>query len=179
MIGPNRARIQPEPPGTPPERPELYAIALQNPIIRPYKDACSTAWRKAEIAAANGQANARGIARAYASMACGGEWNGVRIISEAGIESVTRLEVGDEIDLVIGRPMRRSRGFVLNTAGGYGPCEKSFGHAGAGGSVGFADPDHHVAFGYAMNQMEPDASAKPRSEILVDAVYRCLGIDET
>ncbi len=179
MIGPNRARLQPEPPEIPPKMSELHAIAMRNPIIRPYKDASSTAWRKAEIAAANGQANARGIAKVYAPLACGGEWNGIRIISEAGIEAVTRFEVGDQTDLVTGRPMRRSRGFILNTAGIYGPSEKSFGHAGAGGSVGFADPDQHIAFGYAMNQMEPDASATPRSNILVDAVYRCLGIVET
>ncbi len=177
MIGPNRARVRPEPPQTPAEKPELYSVALENPLIRPYKDACSTAWRKAEIAAANGHASARGLARAYAPMACGGEWNGVRIISEAGIESVTRREVGDQIDLATGVSMRRSRGFILNTAGAYGPSERSFGHAGAGGSLGFADPVHHIAFGYAMNQMEPDVGATPRSRILVDAVYRCLETD--
>ncbi len=158
--------------------PELYPIALQNPLIRPFKDASSTAWRKAEIAAANGQANARGIATSYAPMANGGQWNGVRVISQAGIDAVTHREIGDEIDLVIGRPMRRSRGFAINTDHAYGPSERAFGHAGAGGSVGFADPDHGVAFGYAMNQMEPDAEATPRSKLLVDAVYRCLGVAE-
>ena len=176
LIGPNRARIQPEPPDEGSESPPLYSIALQNPLIRPYKDACSTAWRKAEIPAANGQANARGIATAYAPMANGGQWNGTRIISETGIAAATKLEVGDQIDLVTGRPMRRSRGFIHNTEGSYGPNENSFGHAGAGGSVGFADPVNHIAFGYAMNQMEPDSNAKPRSTILIDSVYQGLGL---
>ena len=178
LIGPNRARIPPQRSATPSETPPLYRMALENPLVRPYKDASSTAWRRAEIAAANGQANARGIATAYAPMACGGLWQGNRILTEAGIEKVTRREVGDQIDLVTGRPMRRSRGFILNTAGIYGPCDESFGHAGAGGSVGFADPIHRIAFGYAMNQMEPDAAATPRSKLLVDAVYRCLATVE-
>jgi len=176
LIGPNRARIKPQASETRPEMSKLHSIALENPLVRPYKDASSIAWRKAEIAAANGQANARGIATAYGPMANGGVWNGIRMISKAGIEAVTKLEVGDQVDLVTGRPMRRSRGFILNTAGIYGPNEKSFGHAGAGGSIGFADPDQHVSFGYAMNQMEPDASVTPRSKILVEAVYDSQGI---
>ena len=90
---------------------------------------------------------------------------------------MTRREVGDEIDLVTGRSMPRSRGFMLNTEGIYGPSEESFGHMGAGGSVGFADPRRNIAFGYAMNQMEPDSGATPRSKILIDAVYRCLTND--
>jgi CubicO group peptidase (beta-lactamase class C family) len=34
------------------------------------------------------------------------------------------------------------------------PSERAFGHAGAGGSIGAADPDSKVGFGYAMNQMQ-------------------------
>jgi CubicO group peptidase (beta-lactamase class C family) len=174
MIGPNRARIRPEPPETPPEMPELYPIALLNPSIRPYKDASSAAWRRAEIAAANGQGNARGIATVYGPMANGGELNGVRIISPEAIAEATKQEVGDQIDLVTGYVMRRARGFMLNTDGGYGPSEAAFGHAGAGGSTGFADPVNNVAVGYAMNQMQADPNAIPRSKRLIDATYKCL-----
>ena len=175
MIGPNHARIQPpKSDGPPPKMPKLYPIALLNPSIRPYADASSYAWRKAEIAAANGQANARGIARIYAAMANGGEIDGVRIISQEGIETAVRQEVGDQNDLVIGMPMRRARGFILNSAEGYGPSSRAFGHSGAGGSTGFADPDANIGIGYAMNQMQSNPAAVPRSKLLLDATYACL-----
>lgn len=175
MIGPNRARVlPPKSDSPPPKMPDLFAIALLNPSIKPFRDASSYAWRKAEIAAANGQANARGIARIYGALANGGELNGVRIIDPEAIAEATRPEVDDQTDLVIGRPMRRARGFILCTAGAYGPNARSFGHGGAGGSTGFADPDANLAVGYAMNQMQADPNATPRSKKLIDATYACL-----
>ncbi|MCB1646748.1 MAG: beta-lactamase family protein [Pseudomonadales bacterium] len=174
MIGPNRARKLPPAPEHPVKMPELYPIALLNPSVSPFRDASSDVWRKAEIAAANGQASAAGIARIYAALSCGGQLGDIRIISEEALAQATRIEVDMETDLVTGRPMRRARGFMLNTEGAYGPSMNAFGHAGAGGSLGFADPDNQVAVGYAMNQMQADADAVPRSKQLTDAVYDCI-----
>jgi CubicO group peptidase (beta-lactamase class C family) len=173
LISPTRARVQPE--AAPfPTVPPLYAEAMLNPNIRPYKDACSSAWRSAEIAAANGQASAQGIARVYGMMANGGVANGRQFISAQGIARGTKLEKEDGIDLVTGSVMRRARGFMMGVDGAYGPSSNAFGHAGAGGSLGFADTDNNIGFGYAMNQMASDPLATPRSRLLVDALYRCL-----
>ena len=49
-----------------------------------------------------------------------------------------------------------------------------FGHPGAGGSLGFADPDEGLGFGYVMNQMSFDAAGDPRSTALVAALYDSL-----
>ena len=175
MIGPNRARVPIKQVEIPPEMPEFYPIALLNPNIRPFKDASSNAWRKTEIAAANGQANARGIARVYGMLANGGELDGTRIISKIGIEAATKEEVdGSHNNLVTGRPMRFARGFGLNTESHYGPNPRAFGHAGAGGSLGFADPDAGIGFGYAMNQMQVNVDDELRSSILINALYDCL-----
>lgn len=175
MIGPNRARVPIKPVESPPEIPEHYAIALLNPNIRPYKDASSKAWRKAELAAANGQSNARGIARVYGMMANGGELDGNRIISQKGIEVATREEVDDsQNNLVTGRSLRFARGFALNTESHYGPNRKAFGHAGAGGSLGFANLEAGIGFGYAMNQMQVNPDDELRSGILINALYDCL-----
>jgi CubicO group peptidase (beta-lactamase class C family) len=173
MVGPNRARKQPAP-GPKPVKPALFAIAQQNPSISPYKDVSGAPWRRAEIAGANGQSNARGIATVYAALARGGELKGTRIISETGLADALCEEVGEQIDLVLDKPMRRARGFMLNTGAEFGPNPKSFGHTGAGGSIGFADPAKHLAMGYAMNQMQADANATPRATLLIDALYRCL-----
>jgi CubicO group peptidase (beta-lactamase class C family) len=175
MNGPNRARVPQKKINPPPEMPVLYPIALLNPPIRPYKDASSYAWRKAEIAAANGQANGRGIARIYGALANNGEINGTRIISPNGIAAATVEEVdGSQPNLVTGRAMRFARGFGLNLEGKYGPHPGSFGHSGAGGSVGFADPEANLGVGYAMNQMQVNEDDESRSELLIKATYECL-----
>jgi len=176
LVGPNHARRQPDLSALiGMKMPALYGFALQNPSIRPWQDACSPTWRSAEIAAANGQGNARGIARIYGAVARGGELDGVRVLSPDAIAALTVEEVGGQDDLVLGRPMRRARGVMLNTMGQYGPNPSSYGHAGAGGSVGFADPERQLGVGYAMNQMQPGIETDTRGGRLVAALYRCLG----
>jgi CubicO group peptidase (beta-lactamase class C family) len=175
MISASRARIQPDPAALAAlTAPPLYAVALGNPVIRPFADASSAAWQGAEIAAANGTANARGIARVYAAAANGGAWNGTRILEPATLAALVVEEVGLEEDLVLGRALRRGRGVMLNTDGQYGPGAGAFGHAGAGGSVGFADPHTRVAIGYAKNQMQTNLDGDTRAGRLARAVYASL-----
>ena len=177
LIGPNRARKSSEDvttPPAPPERPELFAAALLNPPVRPWKDACSAAWRSAEIAAANGQASGQGIATLYDAAANDGRVADVRILKPTSIAAVVTEEVGLATDLILDKPMRRGRGLILNTLGEYGPNANAFGHSGAGGALGFADPDAGFGFGYAMNQMQPGIVEQTRAGLLIEALYRSL-----
>ena len=66
-------------------------------------------------------------------------------------------------------------GFMLGRAFGAANPPSAFGHAGAGGSLAFADPETGLAFGYVMNHTRFDANGDPRSEELVKAAYRSLG----
>ena len=50
----------------------------------------------------------------------------------------------------------------------------SFGHSGSGGSVGFADKDLGISFGYVMNQMRQVYGLDPRTAGLVQALTSCL-----
>jgi len=52
--------------------------------------------------------------------------------------------------------------------------DRSFGHPGAGGSVGFADPEYRIGFGYVMNRMGPHILLDPRAVALIGAVYACI-----
>jgi CubicO group peptidase (beta-lactamase class C family) len=174
MIGPNHARIPMNTGNDQREIPPLYAVALLNPDIRPFRDASSHAWRKAEIAAANGQANARGIARIYGALANGGEIDGIRIIRPETLAVAAIQEAYEDNDPVTGKPMRYARGFMLNAEDGYGPNPRSFGHGGAGGSIGFADPDANIGVGYVMNQMQVNPDDEPRAIRLIRATYACL-----
>ena len=51
----------------------------------------------------------------------------------------------------------------------------AFGHVGAGGSLGFADPEARLSFGYVMNRQGAGILLNDRGQSLVDAVYRALG----
>jgi len=125
----------------------------------------------AEMPSSNGVADARALARMYAATI--GEIDGVRLLSPESIEAAC-VEQAAGPDAVILVPSRFGVGFMLPPmlAPGCGP--KSFGHPGAGGSLGFADPEAGIAFGYVMNQMRFDPTGDPRSAGLVEALYRCL-----
>jgi len=53
--------------------------------------------------------------------------------------------------------------------------EGSFGHAGAGGSLGLASTEHRIGFGYVMNKMSTNLSDDPRTHGLLDAVRDAVG----
>jgi CubicO group peptidase (beta-lactamase class C family) len=62
----------------------------------------------------------------------------------------------------------------LNSDNMHGPNPNAFGHSGAGGSTGFADPDHKLGIGYAMNQMDTNLDGDTRAARLTRAVYDAL-----
>ena len=78
----------------------------------------------------------------------------------------------DDRDLVIGVPMSYGLGFSLGPSLPPACGPGAFGHSGAGGSLGFADVDARVGFGYVMNPMQLGADS--RSEHLVRALYKSL-----
>jgi CubicO group peptidase (beta-lactamase class C family) len=133
----------------------------------------TSAWRSVEIPSANGHANARATARIYGALACGGAVDGVRLLAPGLIEEATG-EVSCGVDFVLRRPTRFGLGFQLTQPERpLGPNPRSFGHYGAGGSLGFADPDARLSFGYTPNRAGPRWQ-DPRNRVLIDATYACL-----
>src|SRR5271154_235094 len=131
----------------------------------------SRAWRGAEVPAANGHTNARALARFYGALSRGGELDGVRILSPAQIERCL-TEQSSGIDAVANVPMRFGLGYRLTQpAALYGPNPRTFGHTGAGGSLGFADPDAKIGFAYIMNQMGSHILLDPRVVGLLNPLY--------
>jgi CubicO group peptidase (beta-lactamase class C family) len=107
----------------------------------------SRSWRGAEIPAANGHATARALARLYGALACGGVVDGVRVL-EAEAIGRCHTEESQGRDEVLMIPTRFSSGFMLSQPHDpMGPSPRAFGHPGAGGSIGFADPDARIGFG--------------------------------
>jgi CubicO group peptidase (beta-lactamase class C family) len=137
-------------------------------------------WRQAEIPAANGHGTARALARIYGALARGGEVDGIRILRPETIERATREEASGPEKLFRGLvPMRFGLGFVLSDSSHrysrLSPNSRAFGHAGGGGSVGMADPDARIGFGFAMNNLQASlVSAGATATVLVDAFYEAL-----
>jgi CubicO group peptidase (beta-lactamase class C family) len=152
--------------------PDVARMALVNPAQDPLAPN-TTAWRRAEIPAANGQASARGVARLYAALANRGELDGKRLLSPETIARMTAVQT-TRPDLMLGFAPCWAMGFATNQVGIYGPNPRSFGHSGWGGSFGFADPDTGLAVGYVMNQMGADLVGDPRTTPLCKEIYAGL-----
>jgi CubicO group peptidase (beta-lactamase class C family) len=130
-------------------------------------------WREAEVPSTNGHGNARGIARVYAALADGGTIDGVRLLTEEALAQATTEQVNGP-DIINQRPSRFGIGFQLTQPDRpLGPHRGAFGHFGAGGSLGFCDPEARIAFGYVTNDMGPRWQS-PRNRALIDAVYASL-----
>ncbi|RDH76757.1 class A beta-lactamase-related serine hydrolase [Mycolicibacterium moriokaense] len=102
-----------------------------------------------EIPAANGTATARGLAKMYAPLASGGRIDGRQYLSPqitAGL--VGRPDLRPDRNIVF--PMAFHLGYHAIPIPGLMP---GFGHAGLGGSLGWADPSTGMSFGYVHNRL--------------------------
>lgn len=127
----------------------------------------SAAWRSAEVPSSNGHATARGVATLYDAMLRDAE-----LPAELRDEACRIASDGD--DAVLARPSRFGLGFQLTQPSRpLGPNAGAFGHYGYGGSLGFADPEAGVAFGYLMNR-PGQRWQTPRTQNLIDAFYAAL-----
>jgi CubicO group peptidase (beta-lactamase class C family) len=131
----------------------------------------SRAVRAAEIPAANGVTDARSLARMYASMVS--EVDGVRILGPDQVKMASTQRTSGPNVVLMNMDIQFGLGFMVpSTLMAFRPG--TFGHFGAGGSVGWADPDAEVAMGYVMNRMDIGLAGDPRSANLFDAVYSSL-----
>lgn len=130
------------------------------------------AFRKAVFPSANGHGNARAIGRIYAALANGGELDGVRLLSPAMVE-LARTESWKGICGMTDRDFRYGHGFFLNHPPllPFGPNDRAFGHPGAGGAIGFADPENKIAFSYSPNFMTDGAGVGDRCQALINAAF--------
>lgn len=129
-------------------------------------------WRRAEIPAAGGHGNARSVARAQALLACGGELDGKRLMSEAGARRALELQI-EGTDLVLGMPTRFGMGYGLGGAMMPLPPSACF-WGGWGGSVILVDLDARTTFSFVMNRMVSTLMGDPRTLGLGMAVASSL-----
>jgi CubicO group peptidase (beta-lactamase class C family) len=135
----------------------------------------------AEIPAAGGITNARGLAGMYAALLSGSK---LRLVSDVALARMAAVSSATGVDIVGLLPTRFSLGFVKsmdNRRVSAVPgdsiilSEEAFGHSGFGGSVGFVDPKAGFSLGYSMNRMGAGTGINERGQSLVDAAYKSLG----
>lgn len=135
--------------------------------------------RAAEIPAANGVTNARSLARFYAGLTGTVEGGPSEpLLTEAQVAKASELQTSGPDQCLQFETTFGLGFFVASLFAPYGGA-KSFGHTGAGGSVGFTDPEHGIGFGYVMNKMGMSLNGDPRSSGLIKATYAAIGVEPT
>ena len=126
----------------------------------------------AEIPAAGGVSDARSLARMYA--ACVGEVDGVRLLTPERVKIASARQTEGPNIVILGLDIQFGLGFFLPSTIVQVGGPQSFGHFGAGGSIGWADPEAEFGFGYVMSKMDMGLAGDQRSSRLVDACYAAV-----
>ena len=157
-------------------RSNIYRALSTNPGSRVYQDEQRIYARNLEVPSGGGVATARGIAHAYSVFATGGR--------ELGLRKET-------LDLLAATAIPPAHGFYdecMKTSGvqfslgfmkpsplwPFGSNDRSFGSAGAGGCLGFADPEVGIGYAYVTSQMGTRLTGDPRDLALRNALYSAI-----
>lgn len=132
--------------------------------------------RNLEIPAGGGVGTARAIARAYSVFATGGKELGLRAetLQQLTAPAVAATHgfydecIKDDVEFSLGF-MKPNRGFPFGTP-------SAFGHPGAGGSLGFADPKAEIGYGYIPNRKGVTLGGDPRDVALRRALYSAMPV---
>ena len=128
-------------------------------------------WRRMQQPAANGHGNARSLAGFYSGLLDG------RLLESELLDELTREHARGE-DKTLLTSTRFGLGCMLDQPdvanATYGMGRFAFGHPGAGGSIGFADPERELAFGFVTNNLGPFVLMDPRAQKLARVLAACL-----
>ena len=132
----------------PPET-EVTPDAIQN-FNRPFV-------REGGVPGGGGIMTAGDLALFYQALLTGRAPDGTVVWKPETLEHARRVRTGELVDPMFGRPVNRALGVVVagdapNLRGfGHGNSPLAFGHGGAGGQIGWADPATGLSLGYCTN----------------------------
>lgn len=126
----------------------------------------------AEVPGAGGIATAAALASIWSATVT--PTDGVRLIGPGVVDIATRTQSEGPPFFPAEPPYARwGMGFQLDSEARRYLSPRSFGHDGAGGQVGFADPDAQLGFGFVTNwMMGPEDTRATR---IIEALRRALG----
>ena len=130
--------------------------------------------RALDLPWSNGVGHARGLATVYAALLGVGGPTLPRLAPADAVAALEARQSWTEHDRVLLKPLGFSQGFVKDELHLFSPHPEAFGHPGAGGVLGWADPVAGFAMGYVMNRMDFRIRS-PRAIALAHAVHASLG----
>jgi CubicO group peptidase (beta-lactamase class C family) len=152
----------------------IYRALVVNPGAGVYSDPQRVYARNLEVPSGNAVGTARAIAHAYSVFATGGRELGLRQETLDLLAAPAVPPTHGFFDECLKGETQFSLGFMK-------PCRtwpfgssRSFGSPGAGGSLGFADPEAAIGYGYVTSQMGVKLTGDPRDIALRDALYAAL-----
>jgi CubicO group peptidase (beta-lactamase class C family) len=151
-------------------RSVLYRSLVANPGTQFYLDPHRVVVRNLEVPSGGGVGTARAIARAYGVFATGGRELGLR---RETIEALMAPAIPPRrgfLDECLGAPVQFSLGFMKPSAVFRFGHAGAFGAPGAGGSMGYADPEVGIGYGYVTNRMGTHLEGDPRDVALRAAI---------
>lgn len=125
----------------------------------------------AEMPSSNGVGSARALARLYGALVA--DVDGMRVLEPHTVAAARAVHASGP-DRVLLLPSCFGLGFSLQPMVAPGAGAQSFGHPGAGGALGFADPETQIGFGYVTTRMRFDPAGDMRQRALVAAVYEAV-----
>ena len=131
------------------------------------------AFYKAVIPSANGISHAAGLARLFAPLATGGEFDGYRLFSAETLARSTAVQ-WHYADPIFGDEFCCAMGLIHSTPFSYFGRAGNVGSAGAGGHTVFVDPDYRLTFAYTPNRYTSGEGLGDEPRRLIDALYTCL-----
>ncbi|HEY5994849.1 MAG TPA: serine hydrolase domain-containing protein [Gallionellaceae bacterium] len=126
--------------------------------------------RNFEVPAGGGVGTARAIAQAYSVFASGGKELGLR---EETLRQLMAPPVAP-LERIARWSPQFSLGFMKPSPGNAFGSPAAFGMRGTGGSLGYADPEAQLGYGYVLNGMDWYLE-DPRELALRTAMYRSIG----
>ena len=158
----------------------IYRALVMNPGSTVCLDEARVYARNLEVPSGGGVGTARGIAHAYSVFASGGRALGLRqdtlnLLAAPALPPTHGFY--DECMKADG--IHFSLGFMKSTAAWPFGSARSFGSPGAGGSLGFADPEAGIGYAYVTSQMGTTLTGDPRDVALREALYSALPVDRT
>jgi CubicO group peptidase (beta-lactamase class C family) len=153
----------------------IYRALVTNPGAAVYQDEQRVYARNFEVPSGGGVGTARGIAHAYGVFAAGGRGLGLRQETlDLLAAPATRPTRGFYDECMKADGIQFSLGFMKSTPIWPFGSARSFGSPGAGGSLGFADPEVGMGYAYVTSQMGTALTGDPRDMALREALYAAL-----